>query len=141
MLPTDDGVSFPVAKTRTGLDDGRTFTYRPSRVPTDAFAVLVDPLSVCVMTSKMHIKNASLLFVSVDMKIDRLVRNCRPPFKPEPVGYLLRAPLELQQTFYLRPGPWLDLVLSLSPMPLAYRSHRPARIVYPLSAAIAPDLA
>lgn len=73
LLSPDDRVGFPVAKPGAEFDNGGPLTYRPSCVPTLSAAILMDTLPIFVTTPEMSVKHSTLLFVLIDMTIDRLV--------------------------------------------------------------------
>ena len=93
-------IGFPVAQTGTLVNNKGSFRDRPPGVPTAAFRIFMDPLAVSVLPPQMHVEIASTLFVPVNVKIDRLVRNRRLSFQLEPLGYLLRTPFPHQQVFH-----------------------------------------
>ena len=48
FLAADDGIGLPIAEPRAGLNYWRAFADRPAGIPTEAFAIFMDPLAVFV---------------------------------------------------------------------------------------------
>ena len=89
----DDGIAFPVADARTGLDDSR-----PGRdgafagEATTAVVVAIAFAALLRAAAQVSVQGAARPFVGPTMPVDRLVADPEPALVAQAAGDLLRAP-------------------------------------------------